>query len=320
MTKPSVLISQRIPANGVDLLKETCDIDYNDGARLEPAALHARVHGKAGVLTLLTDRVDDAFLDAAGPQLRIVANVAVGYDNIDVPACTKRGVVVTNTPGVLDDATADFAFTLLLAAARGVAEADRYVRSGAFTGWDMMGFHGGDLADMTLGIAGFGRIGQAVARRARGFGMHVIYADAQRAMPEHEAAVDARFVTKDELLTHSDYLSLHVPLLESTRHYIGAAELRAMKKTAYLINTSRGPVVNEAALAEALRTHEIAGAGLDVFEREPAVDTALFALDNVTLAPHIASATVRTRFNMARIAAENVAAVLGGGVPLTPVG
>ncbi len=320
MNRPSVLVAQQIPANGIVLLTPTCTVAYNDGARLEPAELHARVRGKDGVLTLLTDRVDDAFLDAAGPQLKIVANVAVGYDNIDVPACKKRGVVVTNTPGVLDDATADFAFTLLLAAARRVAEADRYVRGGSFKGWQMMTFHGGDLAGSTLGIAGLGRIGQAVAKRGRGFGMHVIYADAQRAAPEIEAALDARFVTKDELVAASDYLSLHVPLLPATHHYIGAAELAAMKPTAYLVNTSRGPVVDEAALAEALRSKAIAGAGLDVFEREPEVDPALFALDNVTLAPHIASATVRTRANMARIAAENVVAVLGGAPPKTPVG
>ncbi len=320
MNRPSVLVTQAIPANGIDVLSAACDVDYNDAQRLDPAALHARVRGKDGVLTLLTDRVDDAFLDAAGPQLKIVANVAVGYDNVDVAACRKRGVIVTNTPGVLDDATADFAFTLLLAAARRVAEADRYVRAGNFKAWQMMGFHGGDLADMTLGIAGLGRIGQAVARRGRGFGMHVIYTDARRASAEVEAALDARFVTKEELLAQSDYLSLHVPLLDATRHYIGAAEFSAMKKSAYLINTSRGPVVDEAALAAALAAKEIAGAGLDVFEREPEVNQELYALDNVTLAPHIASATVRTRFNMARIAAENAVAVLGGGQPLTPVG
>jgi len=269
---------------------------------------------KDALVTILTDRIDERVLSAL-PGLKVVANVAVGFDNIDTVAAKKHHVAVTNTPGVLTEATADFAFTLLLASARRVAEADRYVRAGKFHSWEMMGFHGGDLAGATLGIAGLGRIGQAVARRGRGFGMHVIYADEQRADAAIEAELDARYVDKETLLRSSDYVSLHVPLLPQTHHYIGENELKAMKKTAYLINSSRGPVIDEAALARGLRDGEIAGAGLDVFEREPLVDPLLLTLDNVVLAPHIASATVATRRKMAIMAAENAIAVIGGHEP-----
>ena len=313
--KPTVLVTREIPAAAIGLLRERCEVIDNAADRpYSPDELAARAAGADALITLLTDRVDDALLSRI-PRVKIVANVAVGYDNIDLAAAAKHHVMVTNTPGVLTEATADFAFTLLLAAARRVAEADRFTRAGKFHGWLMMGFLGGDLHGRTLGIAGFGRIGQAMARRARGFGLTVIYYDEQPAAAAVEAELDARRVDKETLLRESDYLSLHVPLLPTTKHFIGAAELRAMKKTAYLVNTSRGPVVDEAALARALREGEIAGAGLDVYEREPEVDAGLLALENVVLAPHIASATVGTRTRMAMIAAENVIAALAGETP-----
>ncbi len=319
MGKPTVLVTRAIPQAGLDLLASHFDLELNaDDRPYSPEELRRHAAGKAALVTLLTDKVDGA-LFAAAPGLKIVANVAVGYDNIDLEAARSHRVHVSNTPGVLTDATADLAFTLLLAAARRVCEGDRYIRSGKWTGWQMMGFHGGDIAGRTLGIAGFGRIGQAVARRARGFGLQVIYSDAQRAGTAAEEAVGARFVDKPTLLAQSDYLSLHVPYLPTTHHYIGAPELGAMKKTAYLINTSRGPVVDEPALAKALRNGAIRGAGLDVFEREPEVFAELLTLENVTLTPHIASATDDTRAKMSLVAAENVIAVLGGGPPLNPV-
>jgi glyoxylate reductase len=308
-------VTRRIPHDGIALLQTHFAVDENrDDRPYTTDELAARAGDAEAIVSLLTDRIDDALL-ARCPNLKIVANVAVGYDNIDVAAAKRRGVAVTNTPGVLTDATADFAFTLLLAAARRVPEADRYVREGRFSGWLMMGFLGGDMIGRTLGIAGFGRIGQAVARRGRGFGMRIIYQDECAAPAPVEAELDARRVDKETLIRESDYLSLHVPLLPSTRHYIGATELAAMKKTAYLVNTARGPVVDEAALARALRNGEIAGAGLDVFEREPEVHPDLLPLDNVVLAPHIASATVGTRTKMALIAAENAIAAVTGTTP-----
>lgn len=317
--KPTVVVTREIPQDGIALLASQCTVDANrDDRPYTPDELAARAADADAIVALLTDRIDEALL-ARCPKLKVVANVAVGYDNVDLAAAQRRGVTITNTPGVLTDATADFAFTLLLAAARRVVEADRYVREGRFDGWLMMGFHGGDLAGRTLGIAGFGRIGQAMARRGRGFGMRVIYQDEYAAPAAVEDGLGARRVDKATLIRESDYLSLHVPLLPSTRHFIGASELAAMKRTAYLVNTSRGPVVDEAALAEALRAGTIAGAGLDVFEREPEVHQGLLGLANVTLAPHIASATVETRTKMALIAAENVLAVLGGTAPPNPV-
>lgn len=314
-SRPRVVVTRRIPHDGIALLETFFEVDQNvDDRPYSPAQLAERAQDADAVVALLTDRIDEAFL-ARCPRLKIVANVAVGYDNIDLAAAARRGVAITNTPGVLTDATADFAFTLLLASARRIVEADRYVRGGHFHGWEMMGFLGGDLAGRTLGIAGFGRIGQAVARRGRGFGMHVIYQDEYPAAPEIEEQLDARRVDKATLIAASDYLSLHLPLLASTRHYIGEPELRAMKRGAYLVNTARGPIVDEAALARALRDGEIAGAGLDVFEREPAVEAELLALESVVLAPHIASATVETRSKMALIAAENAIAAVSGATP-----
>jgi glyoxylate reductase len=314
-SKPLAVVTRRIPEDGIALLASRFTVDVNhDDRPYTPNELADRARQAEAIVALLTDRIDEALL-ARCPSLKVVANVAVGYDNVDLAAAKRHGVVVTNTPGVLTDATADFAFTLLLASARRVVEADRFVREGRFMGWLMMGFLGGDLVGRTLGIAGFGRIGQAVARRGRGFGMHIIYQDEQPAPAAIEAELGARRVDKETLLRESDYLSLHVPLMPSTRHYIGATELAAMKTTAYLVNTSRGPVVDEAALAKALRSGAIAGAGLDVFEREPEVHRDLLALQNVVLAPHIASATVETRTKMALMAAENAIAAVDGVTP-----
>ena len=311
-------MTRRIPQDAIALLAQRCDVDENgDDRPYTPAELAARGAGADALVTLLTDRVDEALLRAC-PRLRVVANVAVGYDNVDVAAAARRGIAVTNTPGVLTDATADFALALILAVTRRVVEADRFVRDGRFTEWMMMGLLGAELRGRTLGIAGFGRIGQAVARRAVAFGMRVIYTGG-RGADAVAADLGAHAVDKATLLARSDVLSLHVPLGDATRHFIGADELRAMKPTAYLVNTARGPIVDEAALVAALRNGEIAGAGLDVFEREPAVDPGLVDLPNVVLAPHIGSATVETRTKMAVTAAENVVAVLSGHPPLTPV-
>lgn len=319
MAHPKVVVTRRIPQLAIARLAEHFDVDENAGDRpYSPDELAAHARDANAIVSLLTDRIDEALFGRC-PQLRIVANCAVGYDNIDVEAAKRYGVAVSNTPGVLTDATADFAFTLLLAAARRIVEADRFVRDGKFSGWMMMDFLGGDLAGRTLGIAGFGRIGQAVARRGRGFGMNVIFHDEQPAVSSFLDELRAVSVDKARLLRESDYVSLHLPLLENTRHYIGAPELAAMKRTAYLINTARGPVIDEAALAAALRDGTIAGAGLDVFEREPQVDPALLALPNVVLAPHIASATVETRTKMAIMAAENAIAVLNGRPPINSV-
>jgi lactate dehydrogenase-like 2-hydroxyacid dehydrogenase len=319
MAKPTVVVTRAIPRAALDLLAGHCTVHANGADEAyTPDELVSHVRDADALIALLTDRIDDAFL-ARCPRLKIVANVAVGYDNIDVSAATRRGIVVTNTPGVLTDATADFAWALLLGVVRRVPEADAYVRAGRFTEWKMMAFHGGDLTGRTLGIAGFGRIGQAVARRGRGFGMHVIYTNTRRASQALEDELDARYVDKETLLASSDVLSLHLPLTPATRHFVGAPEFAIMKSSAYLINTARGPVVDEHALVEALRSGAIQGAGLDVFEREPEVTTALLEMTNVVLAPHIGSATVETRTNMALIAAENVLAVLAGAPPLNRV-
>jgi glyoxylate reductase len=319
MAKPTVVVTRALPRDAIGVLAKACKVDVNlTDAAYSPESLLAHARDAHALVTLLTDRIDDALL-AQCRRLKIVANVAVGYDNIDVEAATRRGIVVTNTPGVLTDATADFTWALLLALVRRVVEADAYVRAGRFTEWKMMEFHGGDLAGRTLGIAGFGRIGQAVARRGRGFGMNVIYTTNRRVPAALADELGARAVDKATLLTSSDVLSLHLPLTPATRHFLGAAEFATMKSSAYLINTARGPIVDEATLVDALQSGAIRGAGLDVFEREPTVHPALLAMDNVVLAPHIGSATVETRTKMALIAAENVIAVLEGGVPPNPV-
>jgi len=281
--------------------------------------LLADVRGAAALITLLTERVDDELLDAAGSDLRIVANCAVGYDNVDVAAAQRRGIVVTNTPGVLDEATADLAFGLILATSRRIVEADRFLRSGADWIWGPQFFVGLDLSGgATLGIVGLGRIGMAVARRAAAFGMRIL-ATGRRATSEEAAAYGVEAADLPRLLAESDVLTLHCPLTPETRHLIGAEELAAMKPTGILINTARGPIVDEAALVDALQRRVIAGAGLDVYEDEPRMHPGLPQLENVVLLPHIASAGRATRDAMGRLAVDNVREVLAGRSPLTPV-
>lgn len=282
--------------------------------RIPRAEFLKRAADKDALICLLTEKIDEELL-AAAPKLRIAATVSVGFDNIDVAACTRRVVVATNTPGVLDDSTADFAWTLMLAVARRLVEGDAWIRSGSWPGWDLDQLLGGDVWGKTLGILGFGRIGQEVARRAKGFRMCILYNSRNRVSQEIERELQVEFVDRDTLLRTSDFVSLHVPLNSETRHLISKENLQKMKRTAYLINTSRGPVVDEAALAEALRTGIIAGAALDVFEHEPKVCPALLPLKNVILAPHIGSATVETRTRMAMIAAKNVVALFEGHRP-----
>ena len=277
------------------------------------------VRGASALITLLTERVDAELLDAAGGDLKIVANCAVGYDNVDVAAAERRGIVVTNTPGVLDEATADLAFGLILATSRRIVEADRFLRSGADWIWGPQFFVGLDLSGgATLGIVGLGRIGMAVARRAAAFGMRIL-ATGRRATSEEAAAYGVEAADLPRLLAESDVLTLHCPLTPETRHLIGAEELAAMKPTAILINTARGPIVDEAALVDALQRGVIAGAGLDVYEDEPRIHPGLRQLENVVLLPHIASAGEATRDAMGRLAVENVRAVLAGEPPPTPV-
>jgi glyoxylate reductase len=313
--RPAVFVTRRIPEPGLDLLRTVCDVDVSEEDRvLTREEIIEGVRGKDALLCLLTDDIDAAVLDAS-PGLKVVANYAVGYNNIDVDAATQRKIPVTNTPGVLTETTADFAWALLMCTARRVVESDKFTRAGLFRGWAPMLLLGCDVFAKTLGIVGFGRIGEAVARRASGFSMEVLYYDDRRRDPEEEGRLGVRYATFDELLRRSDFISIHVPLLESTRHLFGASEFRAMKNTAILINTARGPVVDERALVDALRAREIAGAGLDVYEAEPALEPGLIELDNVVLAPHIASASVETRTKMAIMAAENVLAALRGEVP-----
>ena len=317
--KPKLLVTRHIYPEAIAILREHADIDYNDSsAGLGADGLAAAAAGAQAIVSQLTDRMDARLMDAA-PELKVIANVAVGYDNVDVPAATERGIVVTNTPGVLTDTTADFAFTLLMAAARRVTEAERFLRSGKWHQWEIDMMCGHDIHHHTLGILGLGRIGRAVARRARGFEMRVLYNDQNRASEADERALGLEFTDVQSLLRDADFVSLHVPLTDATRHYIGADELALMKPGAILVNTSRGPVVDEEALADALERGAIAGAGLDVFENEPTVSPRLLALDNVVLAPHIASASIKTRTRMCTMAAENAVAVLAGNRPDNPV-
>lgn len=271
-----------------------------------------------GLITLLTIPVDDALLDSA-PKLRIVANAVVGYDNIDLEACAARGVVVTNTPDVLTHATADLTMALILATVRRLPQAERSLRAGDFHGWGFWDYLGGDLQGATLGILGMGRIGTAVARRARAFGMRILYTNRSSAPADVERALDARRVDWDTLLASSDVLTLHAPATPETRHLLDAPALARMKSGSYLINTARGALIDERALVEVLRDGPLAGAGLDVYENEPEIDPGLLQLDNVILLPHVGSATRGTRNAMAVLAARNVASVLSDGAPITPV-
>jgi lactate dehydrogenase-like 2-hydroxyacid dehydrogenase len=315
-----IVVTRRIPDPAIELLEGAGDVWVSPHDRpLSADELHSAVAGADAAVTLLHDRVDGAFLDAAGPALRIVANVAVGYDNVDVEACARRGVVVSNTPGVLTEATADIAFALILMSTRRLGEGERLIRARTPWSWNMFFMLGTGLQGKTLGIVGLGKIGQATARRARAFGMEIVYAGRRRAAEDVEAELSARFLPLDELLTTADVVTLHCPLSAETRHLIDAAALARMQPSTHLVNTTRGPVVDEAALAEALRAGAIAGAGLDVFEREPEVDPDLLELENVVLIPHLGSATIETRTAMGVLAAENVVAVLGGSAPVTPV-
>jgi glyoxylate reductase len=317
--QPTVLVTRRIPEAGLALLREAVQVRLWDSDQPIPRAeLLRQVADADGLLCLLTERVDDELLDVA-PRLRVVANMAVGYDNLDIPAIAARGVVATNTPGVLTETTADLAFALVLAVARRLPEGARYVRAGQWTTWDPLLLLGRDVYGATLGIAGLGRIGAAVARRAAGFGMTVLYT-ARRRQEAATAAPGARRVDLPELLAASDFVSIHLPLTPETHHLFDAAALRQMRSTAYLVNTARGPVVDPAALYQALAEGWIAGAGLDVTEPEPLpADHPLLTLPNCLVVPHVGSGSVATRDRMATLAAENALAVLQGRTPPTPI-
>ncbi len=319
--RPRVFVTRVIPDAGLDRVREACDLDlWEDDMPPARDELLRRVAGVDGLLSLLTDRVDDELLDAAGPQLKVVSNFAVGFDNIDVPALTKRRLPAGNTPGVLTETTADLAFALLMAAARRIPESVDYVREARWKTWGPMLLMGVDIHGATLGIVGFGRIGREMARRGRGFGMNVIYHDVHPATPGEEAELGARRVEMDELLRDSDFVSLHVNLTEETNHLIDADALRAMKPTAVLVNTSRGPVVDAGALETALRDGEIFAAGLDVTDPEPLpVDHPLVAMPNCVVVPHIASATRVTRDRMSEMAAANLLAGMRGERLPTPL-
>jgi len=314
MAKPKVFATHPLFEEARMILDAGCDVEYWTQPERPPREeILRRVKDKEGLVPLLTDRIDGELLRNA-PKLRIVSNVAVGYDNIDVPACTKRGVVATNTPGVLDETTADFAWALLMAVARRVVEGDTYVRSGNWKGWNLDQMCGADVWGKTLGIIGFGRIGRAMARRAAGFKMHVLYTATKQAPPEVEKALSAAYRDLNTLLAESDFVSLHVPLSSDTRGLLNGPKFFRMKPTAFVINTARGPVIDEAALVHALETGKIAGAALDVFEQEPFIHPGL-KRPNVVMAPHMGSASVETRSKMAAMAAHNIAALFRGQRP-----
>ena len=319
--RPRVFVARRIPEEGLDAVRAACEMDlWEDDLPPPRDELLRRVAGVDGVLTLLTDRVDDEFLDAAGPGLRVVSNYAVGFDNIDVAACARRGIPVGNTPGVLTETTADLAWALLMAAARRVSEGERYVRDGRWKTWGPLLLLGPDVHGATIGIVGFGRIGQAVARRAAGFGMEILYHDVTRLPDDVTGPLGATFVPLEELLARSDFVSLHVNLTPETRHLINARTLGFMKSTAVLVNTSRGPVVDQAALADALERDVIFAAALDVTDPEPIpMDSPLVGRDDCVIVPHIASASRATRGKMAAMAAANLVAGVHGEPLPTPV-
>ena len=313
--KPAVLVTKRIYPEAIEFLAQHAEVDYaNTDDGLAAAELAARIRGKQGVVSQLTDKFTPEVL-AKLDGIRVISNVAVGFDNIDVPAAARAGILVTNTPDVLTDTTADLAWALLLAAARRIVEGQKFLESGQWTKWRIDLLVGQDLHHRTLGIFGMGRIGQAVAKRASGFSMRALYHDARRAPADVERALGLEFVPAEQLLRESDFVSLHVPLTAETRHLIGAPQLRMMKRTAVLVNTSRGPVVDEAALAQALAEGVIAAAGLDVFENEPKVHPRLLELPNAVLVPHIGSASVETRRKMCMMAVENAVAALEGRRP-----
>jgi glyoxylate reductase len=315
--KPKIYVTRRLPQPGVELLEEVCDVEVNpDEAPPTRELLIRKVQDVDGILCLLTDRIDADLMDLA-PNLKVVSSMSVGYDHIDVEAATKKGVYVTFTPGVLTEATADFTWALLMAVSRRVIEADRYLRAGKWKiQWSPTHFLGSDLTGKTLGIIGLGRIGEAIAQRARGFNMNVLYFGRTRAEQEKEQRLNIEFVPLERLLRESDFVTVHVPITDETKHLINEERLRQMKPTAYLVNTSRGPVIDQAVLTRALRERWIAGAGLDVFEKEPIdPNDPLINLENVVLTPHIASATTEARSKMAEVAAKNLISVLEGTPP-----
>jgi glyoxylate/hydroxypyruvate/2-ketogluconate reductase len=320
MSPAAILVARAVFPEVLDHLGQHFQVESNPADTVfTKAELIQRLQGKQGALTTGSERIDAEVL-AACPQLRVVANMAVGYNNFDIPACTAAGVLATNTPDVLTETTADFGFALMMATARRMAESEHFLRRGEWTRWSYDMFAGSDVHGSTLGILGMGRIGQAIARRgALGFGMQVIYHNRSRLQPEHEAATGARYVDKSTLLRETDHLVLVLPYSAESHHCIGAAELAQMKPSATLTNIARGGIVDDAALAEALRQRRIAAAGLDVFEGEPQVHPALLAVPNVVLTPHIASATMATRRAMADLAAQNLVAALTGGRAPTPI-
>lgn len=309
-----IFVTRKIPKPGLNLLRKEHEIEINPFNRvLTKKEIIKGLKGKDGLLCLLTDSIDEEVI-ASEPRLKMIASYAVGYDNIDVKAATKLGIPVSNTPGVLTDATSDMAWALLFSVARRIAEADRFTRTGEFNGWDPMLMHGVDITGKTLGVVGTGRIGTSFALKSKGFNMKVLYVNPHK-NEALEKKLNAKKVTFEKLLKESDFISLHVPLISPTHHLISEKELKMMKKTAVLINSSRGPVVDEKALAKALKEKWIFGAGLDVYEHEPKVTNELLDLDNVVLQPHSASATINSRTQMAILAAENMIAGLKGVAP-----
>ena len=312
---PRILITHKLADEAVEVARQSCEVHFTPlDSSPDAATLRRAVHGMDGLISVVTDTIDAALLQA-GPGLKVVANVAAGFDNVDVPAATRHGVVVTNTPGVVTESTADLAWGLLFSIGRRISEADRYVRAGKWKEWRLMVLLGQDVHGSTLGIIGMGSIGQAVARRAAGFGMTILYHNRRRLPEEVESKLGATWVELDELLRNADFVSVHTPLTTETRHLISERELHMMKPTSYLVNTSRGPVVDEEAVLRALQERRIAGAGLDVFEREPEVPQGLKELENVVLLPHIGSASVASRTRMAVMAAQSAVAVVEGRRP-----
>jgi glyoxylate reductase len=319
MAQPRIVVTREVFAETIDFLGRHCEVEANQAdVPLTADQIAARLRNAEALMCSLTAKVDATLL-AQCPRLKVVANIAVGYNNIDVAACARRGVVCTNTPGVLTEATADIARALVLMCTRRLGEGERVIRSNAPWQWGMFYMLGSGIQGRRLGIVGMGDIGQALARRARAFGMTIAYSNRKPVAPDIEAELGAEFMSMDELLTTSDVVSINCPYSPATHHLISSSELGMMKSSAYLINTARGPIVDEAALVDALRSGEIAGAGLDVFEAEPTVHPGLLECENAVLVPHLGSATVETRSAMARLAAHNAVNVLSGVEPPTPI-
>lgn len=314
--KPAIFVTRKLPPKAMQLLEENFQVTCNPHNRvLSREELFEGIKGKAGILSLLTDTMDGEVMDRAGKGLKMIANYAVGFNNIDIGAATKRKIAVSNTPGVLTDTTADLAMALILAVARQIVESDSYARAGKYMGWDPLLFLGADVHHKTLGLLGFGRVGQALAKRALGFDMRILYHDRHRAEPEIENQLGATFVDADSLLNNVDFLSIHVPLTPETTGMINAEKLSLMNPAAFIINTARGEIIREDDLVKALEEKRIAGAGLDVFEREPEIHRGLLEMDNVVILPHIGSASLETRTEMGLMAARNLMALFNNEIP-----